>query len=379
MGVYADEAFTGTKESRPEFQKLIADCRAGKIDMIITKSISRFARNAVTLLETVRELKALNISVYFEEQNIDTLTADGEFLLTILAAYAQEESLSVSENCLWSIQNRMKKGKMVGFIGMYGYNFENGVIRVNEEQAAVIRQMFAWYIGGIGITAIAHKLNEQGITAYMGDKWHPARVNQLLCNEKLTGNSLLQKHFDTDHLTKKQRPNRGEKDSYYVENTHPAIISEEIFHEANRIRQERASKYKIMYETKKTYVFGGMIVCGNCGKKYRRKKCRDKFYWQCFTFMQDGKSACPAKQIPENTLINIATEILGLAEFDETMFKNKIAEIRVPSDNHLAFVFSDGTVINREWKDKSRSNSWTEDMKQDARERRKNQQRSKTT
>lgn len=371
VGVYADEAESGTKDTRPEFQRLIYDCRAGKIDIVLTKSISRFARNTVTLLETVRELKDLNIGVFFEEQNISTLSGDGELMLTILASYAQEESRSVSENCKWRIQKKMKEGKPVGFFGMYGYDYENGEITVNEKQAGVLCSMLEWYINGLGNTAIANRLNEQGIPAHMGGKWLPSRVGAVLANEKLTGNSLLQKKYCDNHLTKKQIRNKGQKPRYFAESTHPSIISAEIFESVARLRQERAAHFNVKDSSQAKYPFSGKILCEHCGRKYKRKKGVGRFYWQCSTYLQEGRAFCPAKQIPEETLMAVTAEVLGLSEFDETVYKDKISEIRVPCSNKLTFVFYDGKMMNREWQDHSRRESWTDEMKAAAREKTK--------
>ena len=378
-GVYADEAVTGTKESRPEFQRLLADCRAGKIDIVITKSISRFARNTITMLEVVRELKLLGVDVFFERENIHSMSGDGELMLTILASFAQEESRSVSENCKWRIQKKMKKGELVGFFGMYGYNYKNGVVTVNEEQAAVVRQILDWYIGGLGTAKISKRLNEQGISPMMGGRWSASRVGDLISNEKLTGNAMLQKFFTTDHLTKKQKRNRGEKPRYYVEGTHPAIIDTEVFETAQRIRQERAAHVNASDSSKNVYPFSGKVFCEQCGKRYKRKKAVDKWNWQCSTYLQEGKAFCSAKQVPEETLMAVTAEVLGLAVFDETIFKNRITEIRIPSDNRLVFIFSDGRIVKREWQDRSRRESWTESMKQQARQRALNQHHGEVT
>jgi DNA invertase Pin-like site-specific DNA recombinase len=167
-GVYADEAVTGTKDSRTEFGRMLEDCRAGKIDAVITKSISRFARNTVTLLETVRELKALGIGVYFEEQGIDTLSADGELMLTILASYAQEESRSASENCLWRIRERFKRGEPVGLFTMFGYRYIEGRLAICEEEAKVVRMIFADYLSGMGCKKITDKLRTMNVPTVFG-------------------------------------------------------------------------------------------------------------------------------------------------------------------------------------------------------------------
>jgi DNA invertase Pin-like site-specific DNA recombinase len=368
-GIYADEPTTGTKDSRPEFQRLLADCRDGKIDMVITKSISRFARNTVTMLKTVRELKSLNVDVYFEKENIHSISGDGELMLTILASFAQEESRSVSENNLWRVQKSFQKGEPVGFPRMYGYDYHDGQITVNEEQAAVLRQIFDWYLGGIGFTSISRRLNEMGIPTYSGKKWTSKKVNTMMLNEKLTGNSLLQKWFTEDHISKRKKTNRGEKTKYYAEQTHPAIISAEVFEAAMRIRQGRTVRFKTQGDNAVTHPFSGEILCGLCGKKYKRKKSRWIYYWQCSTYLQEGKAACSAKQIPEATIVDLTKEVLWLTEIDGDALKGRIKEIRVPGDNRLAFVFMDGSIVNREWQDRSRRNSWTDEMKQVARER----------
>jgi len=171
IGVYADEALTGTKGDRPEFQRLIADCRAGRIDFIITKSISRFARNTVDLLETVRELKSLGVGVFFEEQNINSLSGDGELMLTILAAYAQEESRSVSENCKWRIRKDFNEGKPAGYMHVYGYDYKAGKLTIVPEEAEVVRMIFADYLSGMGRNAIMKKLIALGIPTKCGGRW----------------------------------------------------------------------------------------------------------------------------------------------------------------------------------------------------------------
>jgi len=385
IGVYADEALTGTKETRPEFQRLIADCRAGLIDLVVTKSVTRFARNTVTMLEIVRELKLLGVDVFFEKENIHSMSGDGELMLTILASFAQEESLSASENCKWRIKEKFEKGETVGFFSMYGYDFIKGETVINEEQAAVIRQIFDWYIGdgspagGMGTAKIAQRLNKRGIPALLGGRWSASRIGDLIKNEKLTGNALLQKWFSTDHLTKKQKVNRGEKPRYFAEGTHTAIIDEATFEEAQQIRQERAAHAKVSDSSKNVYPFTGKILCEHCWKRYKHKKGVGKFYWQCGTFLQEGKAFCPAKQVPEETLMAVTAEVLGLAVFDETIFKNRITEIRIPSDNRLVFIFSDGRIVKREWQDRSRRESWTESMKQQARQRALNQHHGEVT
>lgn len=195
-GVYADEAVTGTKDNRIEFQKLLKDCRDGKVDMIITKSISRLARNTVTMLEVVRELKNINVDVYFEKENIHSMSGDGELMLTILASFAQEESRSVSENCKWRIRKGFhQQGELINLRFMYGYKIKKGVIEINENEAAVVRMIFNDYINGMGCRLIAKKLIDMNIKKMRGGMWTSVRVLEILKNEKYTGNALLQKNM----------------------------------------------------------------------------------------------------------------------------------------------------------------------------------------
>ena len=194
-GVYADEALTGTKENRAEFQKLLNRCRRGEIDLILTKSISRFARNTVTLLETVRELKTLGVDVYFEEQRIHSMSSDGELMLSILASYAQEESYSASENKKWQMRKDFEQGK-VGSMRMLGYRrTKSGKLEIVPEEAEIVRMIFLYYLSGMGKLAIAKKLNEQQICTVRGCAWTTEDVRRTLRNEKYTGNLLLQKSF----------------------------------------------------------------------------------------------------------------------------------------------------------------------------------------
>ena len=223
VGMYADEALTGTKESRENFQRLLADCRSGKIDMVITKSISRFARNTVTLLETVRELKSLEVDVYFEEQNIHSVNSDGELMLTILASYAQEESLSASENQKWRVRQNFQYGKpWRGY--MMGYRYDGEKYVIVPEEAETVRTIFKDYLDGKGVVAIMKRLNEEGILTQQGYTWHQSAVRRILRNYAYTGNLLLQTKFRENHLTKRTLVNRGELPQYHAENTHEPII-----------------------------------------------------------------------------------------------------------------------------------------------------------
>ena len=353
-GVYADEARTGTKEARPEFQRLLEDCRAGKIQLIITKSISRFARNTVTLLSVIRELKALGVDVFFEEQHIHTLSADGELMITILASYAQEESFSASENQKWRIRKNFQEGKPWDAT-ILGYRYKNGRYEIEPNEAVIVRKIYDLYLEGRGLQAIANILNAESISTRFGKKWHISTVRLILSNPTYTGDLLLQKTFRTDHLTKRKVKNNGELQQFLVEEAHEAIISHEEFKRAQEIREKRAGKHAPAgkkYDAR--YPFSGLIICGCCGAHYHRKVTHTTIIWVCSTFNQQGKKACQSKAVPEKALLTFIPEI------------ESILNIRVEKNNNLIITYRDGRVETRTWKDRSRAESWTPEMRQAA-------------
>ena len=355
-GVYADEAFTGTKAERPAFQKMLADCRAGNIDQILVKSISRFARNTVTLLTTVRELKSLGVDVYFEEQGIRTMSAAGELMLTILASFAQEESRSVSENMKWRIRKNFEAG--IPWNGtVFGYRLQDGKYVVKPDEAAIVKQIFKWYLSGVGYMAIAKRLNESEAKTRFGNSWNHTSVLKILQNYSYTGNLLLQTTFSENHITKRRCVNTGEKPKYHAQQAHEPIVSEEMFNAVQREMQKRSEKY-MHPENKNTTAFSGKVYCGICDKRCRRKQRHSKPIWVCNDYNMYGKSACPAKAVPEEILSEYASEINT----------KKIEKVEVCSDNILRFHLSDKSIITKQWQDRSRRESWTDEMRQKARE-----------
>ena len=356
-GVYADEAITGTKDKRDGFQKLLTECRNGNVDMVITKSISRFARNTVTLLTTVRELKELDVDVYFEEQNIHTASADGELMLTILASYAQEESLSVSENMKWRIKKNFEDGKpWSGFV--LGYRCENGQYVVVPEEAEVVRRIYREYLDGLGAIAIMKGLNDDGIRTRTGKPWRMGGVLKVLKNYNYTGNLILQKTYSENHLTKRKMINCGEQPQYHAEGAHEAIIDLETW-EAVQEEIERRAEYYAPTKKSTSYPFTRLIVCGTCGKHYRRKTTASGVIWVCTTYNTHGKKACASKAIPESILYELTADIpLG-----------DLTAIRAENGNTLVFCWGDGTQAVKRWKDRSRAESWTEEMKEAARQK----------
>jgi len=367
-GVFADEALTGTKAARAGFQGLLDECRAGNVDMVITKSISRFARNTVTLLETVRELKSLGVDVYFEEQHIHTQSAEGELMLTILASYAQEESLSASENQKWRIRKAFEQGELMQLRFLFGYRITREKIEIDPANAAIVREVFQRVIDGDTFGSIARDLTERGVDREFGGEWTSSRIHDMVANEKYTGNSLLQKSYKNNHLEKKQIPNRGALPMYYAEGTHDAIINADMFQKAREVL-ERLDAEASGRKPPERNVFTGVIRCPLCGKNYKRVNNHGRWGYNCSTYQSKGKRACSGKRIPESTLITESAAALGLPAFDEGVFKEQIERIVVTEPNHLLFVFKDGRTVEHVWKDRSRAESWTPEMKETARQR----------
>ena len=238
-GVYVDEAISGRNASkRKEYQRLLSDCRKGEIDVILTKSISRFGRNTVELLKTIRELKQLNISVRFEKENIDTLTTDGEILLTLLATLAEEESKAIGENIKWKIKKKFEQGLPHIKQDIYGYRFKETKYEIESDEAEVVKQIYTWYLDGLTPTFIARKLNEKGYKTRKGNGFTRSIIHRILGQEAYTGTLILQKTY---HVGEKGRSveNKGERPKYIVENAHEAIISTEMF---EKVQQEKTRR-----------------------------------------------------------------------------------------------------------------------------------------
>lgn len=372
-GIYEDRGISGTKEMRPAFQQLLTDCRAGRVDLILTKSFTRFARNTVLLLSTLRELKALGIDVYFEKDNIHSLSETGEFLITLLAAYAQAESYSASENQKWRIKKAFEEGRTT--LGkMTGYRLKNGVLTVVPEEAEIVRQIFEDYLSGMGENAIAKKLTRMGVAPMRSQRpWNRSSIRCILTNEKYRGNMLLQKTYSENYISKKPVRNHGERTRYLVENSHEAIIPKAMFDAAQVERRKRREKMKADgRQWSRRYPFSGIIECGECGMHYRRRTVRSgtsykQAVWICRTFDAYGKEFCHSKQIPEDILIVKTAKVVGSDDL-ETAVPTMLSAIRVAGANHLVYVFRDGSRQDVFWEHHSRKESWTEEKRQKARE-----------
>ena len=386
VGLYSDNGISGTTSNRPEFQRMLTDCREGMIDLVVTKSITRFARNTVVLLETVRELKTLGVDCYFEKENMHSISPDGELLLTLLAMYAEEEARSASENQIWRIKKRFEQGKP--WVGdMLGYRLIDGEMIIIPEEAEIVRKIFEYYISGMGFYKIAKALTLEGIPPQRGDYWAGSTIYQILRNEKYKGDMMLQKTYRRDFISKSSLINHGEKPRYYVRNSHQPIISPELFDAVQQeIAKRKESSDMQKSNSKKCAepdkLFTGLIVCGDCGGKYLRRFTSDKKYrrpvWICYRFYRIGKHVCQSQQIPESILIAKTKEVLGTEELTKETIAEHVRQIYVPEHNHLVYVLKDGSEVNVTWEHVSRSASWTPEMKERARQqalKRKNSRR----
>lgn len=370
VGVYADEAFTGTKEERPNFKKMIEDARSRKIDIIVVKSVSRFARNTVTLLETTRELKELGVDVFFEEQNIHTLTSEGELMLSLLASFAQEESRSTSENMKWRIKKDFSEGIIWGGKPHLGYALTNKRLIVIPEEAKIVKRIFSMYLNGYGTQKIANILNDEKVKPKFSNLWNRSTIRKILGNINYTGDLLLQKTFRENHMTKRTIINRGEQNQYLVEADHEAIIAKEDFKKVQELLEQNGKSQKESHKKASFSIFTRKIQCGNCGAFYKHKITKYNQVWNCSTFERIGKSHCPlSKQIPEIQLKETIKNALGWSEFCDDFFKNEVKLITAMEDNTLQIHMTDGTVVVTKWQDRNRADSWTNEMRELARER----------
>jgi len=319
VDMYADEAITGTQVTkREDFQRLINDCMNGDIDMVITKSISRFARNTLDTLKYVRMLKERNIAVYFEEEKINTLTMDGELLLVILSSVAQQEVENISANVKKGLKMKMKRGELVGFQGCLGYDYhpEDKTITVNEEEAEIVRYIFNRYIEGAGCMVIGKELENLGYKTKRGSStWAESTVVGIIKNEKYKGDILLGKTFTVDPISKRRLNNFGEEDQFYMREHHEPIISLEVFEKAQEILKRRnihrgchtdGNGKREKFSRK--YAFSCMLECGFCGSTLSRRNWHSrseyqKVIWQCVTATKKGKKLCPdSKGISEKAI-----------------------------------------------------------------------------
>ena len=351
VDIYADEGISATNtKKRDAFNRLIQDCRAGKVDRILVKSISRFARNTLDCIKYVRELKELGVGVTFENENIDSLDSKGEVLLTILSSLAQDESRSISENATWGIRKKFERGEVrVNTTKFMGYDKdENGRLIINPGQAETVKFIYEKFLEGYSPESIAKYLNDNEIPGWTGKaNWYPSAIQKMLQNEKYKGDALLQKTFTVDFLTKKRVQNDGQVNQYYVENSHEAIIDKDTWElvqlELTRrkdFREEHQLKAYIMQNDDNP--FTTKVFCAECGSAFGRKNWTTsrgkRKVWQCNNrYRVKGQIGCLNNHIDEETLekaVVMAVELLS-ENVDLLHGKwNKILEENRPLEKH---------------------------------------------
>lgn len=353
-GIFADEGISGTQaQKRPEFLKMIRLCRQRKIDVILTKSLSRFARNTVDSLGYIRELRALGIAVISEKENINTLTAESEMLITIMSCFAQAESESISKNVSWGVRQSFKNGNVpMQYARLLGYRKgHDGNAEIIPEEAEVVKEIYRCYLDGMSMNLIADRLNEKGLTTKGGSSpYRKMVVQRILTNEKYTGDALLQKTYVTDCITKKMRKNNGELPMYLVKNHHEPIISRSDF---NRVQEEmarRSAKRTIADKLTKTgqgkysakYALSELLICGECGEHYRRVTWTAKGFkevkWRCVSRIQYGKKKCHSsptvdEQALHRAIVSAINEFCEVKDDVAKALRESITEVLDPNQN----------------------------------------------
>lgn len=331
-GIYADDGISGTNtKKREEFNRMIEDCMDGKIDMIITKSISRFARNTLDCLKYIRQLKDKNIPVFFEKEAINTMDAKGEVLLTIMASLAQQESQSLSQNVKLGLQYRYQQGLVqVNHNRFMGYTKdEDGKLIIEPREAEIVKRIYREYLEGQSFLQIGRGLERDGILTGAGkQRWRPESVKKILTNEKYIGDALLQKTYTVDFLTKKRVSNNGIVPQYYVENSHPAIIPRDLYMQVQEEILRRANIHSGTEQKKRVYssryALSSIVVCGHCGDIFRRIKWNNRgcksTVWRCVSRVEKGGPDCSARTVKEETLHDVVVKAVNEIMSDRETF-----------------------------------------------------------
>ena len=328
-GVYADEGITGTSTThRTEFKRLIADCNAGKIDLVLVKSISRFARDTVDCLHTVRRLKEKGIAVRFERENIDSMSEDGELLLTLLASFAQEESRSIGDNIRWGVRRRFAQGIPNGHKPPYGYTWDGEMFRIIHAEGAVVKEIFRRYLAEESAYAIAKTLAERGITGRQGRPIEQTTVKDILSNISYTGTMALQKNYISEgHIRKR---NKGELPIYMVDGMFEPLISRDDFDKAQEIRKRRAAQSGNRNSVRMP--FSGIVKCGCCGSGFSRRTAGKYRRWGCNTRERKGRESCDSRPIKEEELVAAVKAVMEKDDFDAAELKRKVSKIVIHGD-----------------------------------------------
>lgn len=351
-GVYADYGSRVRIDKRTEFQKMIQKVVNGEMDCIITKSISRFSGNTVDMLQTIRLLKEKGVTVWFEKENIRSTDENIELVITIHTMLAQEEIRNMSENIQWGFKRRFEQGiTLNNYKYFYGYDVINGELVINEQQAAVVRDIYEWYLQGMSLGQIKKRLEEKKIKTASGkDVWSKSVIQEMLCNEKYMGDCMLQKYFTEDYLSGKKAKNIGQRDKYYVHDSHEGIISKEKFLEVacemNRRKNLAVKNDDEIVKKGRKYnpqnVLGNILECEECGAAFRRRTERGKVVYRCATRMEKGREACKESPTVGEEWIKeeLGKRVRG-GEYDEEVVRKKVDKGLVAKDGEVKIVFRD--------------------------------------
>ena len=377
---YVDEGVTGTKMDRPAFNLMMEDARRGKIDIILTKSVSRMARNYKALFKVLEELKDMGVTVIFDSEHISTDDPEAMFQLQMKSIAAEKTASDISKAQQWSIRNRFREG-IPNTSRAYGYKIVGHEIEIIPEEADVIKRIFDMYLAGMGRQAICNVLNKEKVPTKVGGRWHHSTLYTLLQNEIYIGDLLLQKGYTTSYLTKCRAKNRGELAQYLIRGNHEAIIDKDTFDrvQAELLRRGKGHDVRKGKRHREPRLMSQLVRCGYCGSSIYYKLNRgssERAIWICKTHIESGADQCPIKSIREDILINATRDVLtteGLIKSSTVLtndiLKKHIRYIIAKEGYELEYHLNNGNVTTRSYKCRSRSKSWTPEMRQKARER----------
>ena len=366
-GVYSDLGISGTSmEKRHGFQRMIADAEAGKIDVILTKSIQRFARNTVDLLHTVRHLKEIGVEVRFEKEHINSMSGDGELMLTILASFAQAESQNMSTNIRWAFKKKNEQGIPNQHFIVYGYRWEGDTLVPFPPEAKVVKSIYASFLQGKSLQEIVDCLKVAGVkSSYGNPAFQRKTISNILQNSIYSGEMLLQKGFVESPLSKRRKKNEGELPKYLVADDHEALIDRETFARVQALIAEKRRQGVWANKALHLTCFTGKLKDPFSKKSYlRHPRKNGAVYWESHGEVKGS--------IREEILKKLSAEALGLANFDENAFLKRVDRIEIPRPHTLLFFFKDGTTASRTWEDLPFTAPWTEERKQKLQERNRN-------
>ena len=353
-GVYIDRFIPGTQtKDREEFKRMLADCEAGKIDIILVKSVSRFARNTLDLLTTTRRLKELGVEVIFEEENISTVSSDGEFFLTVIASLAEEEMRNMSDNIKWTFRTRFEQGIPHHHFKILGYDWVGDNLVINTEEAEVVKRIFNDYLSGSSVKEIERALE---------NRYSYNMIRSVLSNETYTGALIMQRYYSENPLTKKCKTNHGELSMYKAVENHDAIIDYDTFERVQNEIRRRAELGAISNKFINTTSMTGKIKCGYCGNNYIRttnkRNGKPHGTWTCRAKLHGTAASCSGRIVPEKTIKSKFTEVCG-QEFTYELFEELISEVIVLGTDTLQFHFKDGRVADAKWELTGNKDHWT--------------------